>query len=524
MLNLIEFYSTFISLTPILFFITIFFTVGGLFGEFLILKYPKYAQYFSDVILQIQTEVKNNLLLFKDEQIKSEIVIILLLVVISLIPRLIFQKGIFDSDDAFYLRNAVLIASKSFRHLLLTDSDHLWIYPVGYPLFLASFFLTIGGEGELPAGILNAVLGSCSVVIIYWITKNITTNRNSAVISAFFVSFQQMHLFESITILADIPGFLFLTLSILMVLKIIDTNKSRHFYLFYAFLGLGTLVRYPNLFVFPLFIIVSIFTKDGFRKLLLRKENLFGILIVLLIMLPQLLYNTIHYGGPFITGYQYYNLAGGDIARYSKIEGRPNPYVWQINDAIELFPIIAYGYIRYLFSFRFISPILTPFYIFGFYRLWRGREKKVGVMLVWFLIYFCFFSFHYIGTSLRFVPYFYPVLLIFGSYGVIKSYDRKLISRNMVNIFRLVILISSVCVIFIFLIYFSILNIWLFVYASGKPLYSPNSITYYPFDSTFLFWIEIVFMLIGGIVLVYFLIKTQLFNKLFLKISKLKLD
>jgi hypothetical protein len=504
-LSLVEVYSTFILLTPILLFIAFFITVGGVFAEVLILRYPKYAQYIHDATLQIYTNFKNILLKLKDEQIKSEILVIIFLVVISLIPRLLFQKGIYDLDDAIYLQNAILITERSFRYLLLTDTEHFWVFPVGYSLYLAGFFLIIGASGELPAGILNAVLGSGSIIVMYWITKNITTCRNSAIISAVFLSFQQMHLLISITILSDILGFLILILSILMLLKIIDKNKSWYFYLFYALIGFGTLVRYPNLLIYPLFVIVSIFCKDGLRKLLLRKENLFGILIVLLIMLPQLLYNTIHYGGPFITGYHFYSTGGS------------YPYSWQFKVAVESLPALVLFYLYYLLSFRFISPILTPVYIFGFYKLFRDKEKKIGILMLWLLIYFCLFSFYYSGGSYpRYTLYFFPPLLIFGSYGLIQMYDRIFLSENLVSL-RLIIPLIIQTMIFIPLVYFSIFNIWRFVYASGKPLYSPNSLTYYPFDFITIFRTEMIFALIGGVVLIYLLIKTHLFNGMFLK-------
>ncbi len=179
--------------------------------------------------------------------------------------------------------------------------------------------------------------------------------------------------------------------------------------------------------------------------------------------------------------------------------------------------MLALFYLYYLVSFRFISPMLTPLYIFGFYKLFRGNEKKVGILMLWLLIYFGMFCFYYPGGSYpRFTPYFFPPLLIFGSYGLTQLYDRKFESENVVSL-RLIILITVQSIIFIPLVYFSILNIWRFVYASGKPLFSPNSITYYPFDFTTILWIEIIFALIGGVVLVYLLIKTNPFNKLFLK-------
>lgn len=505
--NLVEFYSTFVLLTPIIFFLAFLITAGGFFAEFLILRYPKYAQNIHDVTFEIYTNFKNVLLKLKDEQAKSEIKIIIILIVISIIPRLLFQKGIYDTDDAIYLQNALLITDRSFRYFLITDVEHFWFFPVGYSIYLAGFFLIIGTSGEVSAGILNAALGSGSVVVMYWITKNTTTCRNSAIISALFLSFQQMHLLISITILSDILGFLLLILSILMLLKIIDKNKSWHFYLFYVFIGLGTSVRYPNLLIFPLFVIVSIFTKNGFRKLLLRKENFFGILIVLLIMLPQLIYNTIHYGGPFITGYHFYLTEG--MSQFS----------WQFEVAVESLPILVLFYLYYLVSFRFISPILTPLFIFGIYKLFRGKEEKVGILMLWLIMYFCLFSFYYSGGSYpRYALYFFPPLLIFGSYGITQMYDWKFISEYVASL-RLTIPITILIIILVQLVYFSILNIWRFVYASGKPLYSPNSLTYYPFDFITIFWIEIIFALIGGIVLVYLLIKTHPFNKMFLKQS-----
>jgi 4-amino-4-deoxy-L-arabinose transferase-like glycosyltransferase len=505
LLNLIEFYSIFFSLTPIVFLIAFFITVGGFFAEILIIRYPKYAEYVRDATLQIYNNCKNILLKFKDEQTKSELLIIIILFIISIIPRLLFQKGIYDIDDVFYLNNALLITENSFRYLLQSDIEHFWFYPVGYSLYLAGFFLIIGASGELPAGVLNAILGSISVLVMYWITKNTTTCRNTAIISALFLSFQTMHLLISITILSDILGFLLLISSILMLLKILDEKKSWHFYLFYVFVGLGTSVRYPNLIIFPLFVIVSIFTKNGFRKLLLRKENFIGILIVLLMMLPQILYNTIHYGGPLITGYHIY-LTGGR-----------SPFSWQFDVAVDSLPILVLFYLYYLLSFRFISPILTPLYIFGFYRLFRDKEEKVRILVLWILIFFCFFAFYYPGGSYpRYALYFFPPLLIFGSYGLTQMYDWQFLSEK-VGSLRLAIPGIILITIFIQLVYFSILNIWRFVYASGKPLYILNSFTYYPFDFITILWIENIFALIGGVVLMFLLIKTNPFNKLFLK-------
>ena len=482
-----KFFVSFISLTPIFVLSGLLVMAGGIGAQFLLLKYPNIAYTLHKKIISFLLEAKTIIYTLKNSAMQQEGIVIISLFSVSLLLRLFFAKGLYDSDDVAYFYNAMLIADYSFNSVLTLSTDVFYLWSVGYSIFLAFFFIVFGSSVALAVGI-NAILGSLSVICVYLITKNLINDINCAILTSIFLIFHPIHIYGSITVLADIPGLFFLTGAIYLLLKMIKTSRLRYFYLFYIFLSMGCLLRYPNLLILLILGLFGLSVKDGLETLIIKKETVIGLLFLVLAMIPQMLYNAQHHGNPFVTGYQYYSDEAGFKGYLNAI------------DATQRFLLLAYNYITYLFSFNFISPFFVPFLILGVRELVLNREiDQLRMLTSWFSTYFLFFSFAYWGRGgKRHILSFAIPLIIIGSYGIIeffKKLDRFQGFRNK-YFFRSIIEAGILLGIILPFGFFSINTINLFVNSNIRSYRRGALVTRYynvtdP-STRYFFWVDLI--------------------------------
>lgn len=183
------------------------------------------------------------------------------------------------------------------------ELNNIWYYRRGFlwPLFSAFFFALGLGEKTIR---LTEILFSTGIVYVSYFLIRDMFNKKIALLTSIGLTLSWILLFFTGRPLTSIPATFFLLTALFFFYKsYIQEKGNKYLYLFAAFYALSILTRMQYLlFAFPF--IIYIFTKEKFS--FLKNKKLWITLIVFLIILsPQIITYTTHYGNPIT-----------DIARY----------------------------------------------------------------------------------------------------------------------------------------------------------------------------------------------------------------
>ena len=161
------------------------------------------------------------------ELVKSrEFVILSFILVLSLSLRLwgIGEQG-FNSDEAVYSGQAANMAGFEGYN------QHFSLFRA-HPLLL-QFFVSISfilfGISEITARIVPVIFGVSTVLVTYFIAKNLF-NINTAIVSSLILSILPYHIAMTRQVFVDIPLSFFYSLTLLFLIKYIKTNRSTWMY------------------------------------------------------------------------------------------------------------------------------------------------------------------------------------------------------------------------------------------------------------------------------------------------------
>ena len=335
--------------------------------------------------------------------------------IFALFFRLRVEDPMFYGDSFIYYSRAVEIYNNG--------SYSPTQYPMGYPLILASSFYLLGMSIH-SAHVITAVFGSLTVFPVYFLTKELFTQK-IAVISAFLIAITPLHILISAGLWSDAPALFFLTTSIYFLVRYNKTEHSRYLYLFAIFVAFATLIRYTSAVFFLFAFIYLLFRKKDILSFLKKKDLYIAILICLIVLAPQLIYNTSHFGGPFNTVY----MAHENIFSWRYLFETP-PYGDSPTTFAYAYAILFWTYdfgspFHLLAKSTFIPPILTIFSLLGFLILYRSKKYSEFLLFsLWIILpiipLLLFFNCKLWQVS-RYLLVIHPPAIIMGTYGIFES-------------------------------------------------------------------------------------------------------
>jgi len=239
-----------------------------------------------------KTKIKNFFLGWvKDNYDKIFIGIFILAFIIRLWIFFKTMNQPFWWDEADYLA-----AAKNWAGINPNLQD-IWYYRRGFlwPL-IGSLFFRIG-LGEIGMRFLEVLFSTGIVAVSYFIISKMF-NKKLALLTSLALSFSWIILFFAGRVLTDIPAAFFLLLALLFFWKGYVLKEGNKFlYLFGLCFGLAMLTRMQSVMLIPPFFIY-IFIKEKF-KMFKNKHLWIAIGIFLLLLVPQFVLYTMHYGNPF---------------------------------------------------------------------------------------------------------------------------------------------------------------------------------------------------------------------------------
>jgi len=254
-----------------------------------------------------------------------------------------------------------------------------------YPFFLSIIYFLFG-HTHFVVRITQAILGSLTCIILYYVAKEVFDERIAKISSLLLAIYPILIVYCGLLLTETLFTFLLAT-SILLLIKGIVTTKTKYFIGSSIFLGFGTLTR-PVTLLFPFVILTSLVIAK--RKLILNWIAFF--LIFLITLLPWIFRNYYLFGmynicsigtgfGLFITGH----MAKGytfeeSFQKYIELAKKfPEPEIF----ILKKYPDVERERIAQLEGIRLIKENLKNYFIIVMKRLprfwWTSHSSIFGV-------------------------------------------------------------------------------------------------------------------------------------------------
>ena len=165
-----------------------------------------------------------------------------------------------------------------------------WIFynkePSGWP-FLISLAFQLFGTDELYAFILNNILFSVGLLVVFFITWNLTGTYFTSFITMMAFALIPHNLIWANTVSAEPSASLFTGITVLSLLTFLKTGNNRHFFLLAILIPFTSQMR-PESMLISLWVVITLLLHSP-RTLVNKKVWSFGLLTTLL-LLPHLLH------------------------------------------------------------------------------------------------------------------------------------------------------------------------------------------------------------------------------------------
>ncbi|MHA1297861.1 MAG: glycosyltransferase family 39 protein [Candidatus Helarchaeota archaeon] len=337
-----------------------------------------------------------------------------------------------------------------YLYVLNSTSNYAFAYLVGLLVPL----MPVSQSILLPWGIFNGlILGSLAPLALYKIVNNIYDNEKIALISALVFCLYPIIFIFNFTKFIHNTGFLELSDFTALVFMIFATyffttieknekNKEESSLLNYIFLGIITgfaiLIRISNVLMVICFIIFILFTenfsnqltdfrqnnniiiaffKSFYETLKKKKKYIIPVIIIGFLVLLQLIYNKIHFGGFLTFGYNWYY---DHFYRFQWAlkEFRDMGFV-----GIDYLILTPNGYMSTTYMINGLLAIFSGylieiiFSIVGIVLLLIKKDKSLPFLVSWLLLFMLFYSMQGFTQleveAIRFLMPIIPIVCIF---------------------------------------------------------------------------------------------------------------
>lgn len=314
--------------------------------------------------------------------------------------------------------------------------NDIWYYRRGFlfPLVGALFFKF--GFGETGIRFVILLMSTGIIALSYALIKDMF-NKQLALLTSICLAVSWIFLFFTGRVLTDIPAAFLILLSLLFFWKGYVLKKgNKYLYWFGAFFAVTVLTRMQMLMFAPAFLAV-IFMKEKF-KFLKNKSLWITLGIFALILLPQAILYTSHYGNP-ITDIlsHYFGIKAGSQAA-------PN----DTNLAKSLNYFLNLPYIMNPWMFYLLILGILFFFadmVLGFDKLFSNEDiqKKVFIFL-WIVIPFLVLGYITEYVEQRYVSACLPFLFMIAIYPLsyVEQYASKFINKKAAAVLIVIVLIS----------------------------------------------------------------------------------
>ncbi len=256
--------------------------------------------------------------------------------------------------------------------------------PPVYPLTV-SFFFSMFGSNEFVARTVSSVFGVLSILVIYFLGKELYGKR-IGLLSSLILSSVPTYWFYSSKALVE--GMFIFLVTLFLYTFYSSLGKKKYMIPSGILLGLIFLTKYTGGVLVVFFVLFILIWK---RDLLKSKYLYLSLIAALLTIVPWISFNLRVYGTPFGSGMFLFgkNLGAGMFANFN---------------------------LYYLLALVIETSLFLPFIAIGFYTMFKNKDKNFLPFVLLFLIFIIPLSFFEVKRS-RYILGLLPVLTVTAAYS-----------------------------------------------------------------------------------------------------------
>ncbi len=327
-------------------------------------------------------------------------ILLFIIFFLALILRifLVSHYHIMYIDEWLYMRAG--------KDILLDSSQYEYLKSIAWPFILTISF-GIFRISNWVALYISSILGALTIFNIFFLSFLISKNEKLSLISASIFSLIPVHLKWSGSAETNVPSIFFITMALFFCF--LYYQKKSNSLLWLSLISLAFVAQFrPENYIFPVLFLLGFFI---FRINILKKLNFkFVLPLILLIILSSAnLFQVLDY-----------QLSTNWIE--SDTRGIQSGNNWSLSNLIN--NSINHG-IHY-FGDKYHPGFYSILFIFGAIFMFFKNRRNFYFLATWFsilwLVYFTSW-FQTLGGSSRFFISFYPITVIFASYGFFLIYQ-----------------------------------------------------------------------------------------------------
>lgn len=341
--------------------------------------------------------------------------------------------GIIDPSDGLYSEGAREMME--LKNYITPQFNYIPFYekPIMlYWMMIASY--TVFGVHEWVARLPSALCAIGTVAAVYCLSRHFVS-RSASIYSALILASSPLFAVVGMLALTDMPLCLFLTVTMLSLLKGINGGSEKYIWLGYASLGFAILTKGPLPVVLTAIVFTAYFALTSGENLknprwywsnMMRLEPLIGMAIALAIALPWFVLETIVTNGAFFQEF----FIRQNLGRLGGTVNHVMPFWFYL-------PVIIAGTCPWI-AFQFLVPDMTK-------KLLQRRSvtfpaNALGLFcFCWSVIVFIFLSAIKTKLATYILPVVPPMALIVGMH-----FDRWGLSKPRKSLFTAGVTIASI--------------------------------------------------------------------------------
>jgi len=308
--------------------------------------------------------------------------------------------GLYGQDGFAYYNFAQDIGY--FLQTLNPPPPFFW--SIGYPTQLLIGF-AIFGVSEIVALAISIGMGALLPLLVYVLAIQFKLRSPYAFLAGLLMVFSGQALQSSVVIMSDVPALFWGILSMVTLMRYIDSTKRRWLILCVLSLSLACLTRWIYLILPPLYLITMLtIWKRQIRWLDLLLALIFGLMPAI----PQIIFNQVNptplLNHSWVEGWSPLNAVSQD---FINIDG--TFHYEKVNALFYAYPI---------YDLSYLSPLLTIFIIVGCIQLIRQRHWKTIILLLGWLTLPYLFLVGIPYQNIRFALILFPAVAILIGFGL----------------------------------------------------------------------------------------------------------
>lgn len=364
--------------------------------------------------------------------------IVMLLFLLALIIRLCFMSTSPNFwDSAEYLTKVKeLVYEGKYMPVSMSHNKPVYIILGGFSTYIYYWIIGIANI-EQSLIILSVIFGSLSIAAMYYLAKHIGFSKKACLISALLFCFTPLSWWFSEEALTDIPGMFFLIIGLAFLFKwyheniLKSRNKLKWLVISCLVTGLGLLIRFANIFIISVYIIViGFYTYRSIivtsKKAAKRYTKTRTLLYFFKIFLPMII---IAVGAILLPLIGYLTI---EKARYPELGLRyyfnaPENTAFKVTSLIDKFNLLGTSY--YIINGTTLT--LTIFALMAiicfFIELKKRFDNKKTVIFfslcIWFLTFATYYTGIYARPISRYLIPAIPPLILLASWFIVEKKD-----------------------------------------------------------------------------------------------------